>query len=197
MRDRLGNDNTQDPILKARLDSILVHAGGEAKSTMELPHRALGDPVLGPLLLLAFAAFRSFANLSFFPRNTGFLGLVVFDGNLEAGVMRHFARDATAGRVGVVGGIFAVDATLDDESVGVGELDVDVFLFDAGKLALEFVGVLVLADVEFGMEGADGGRGRGSARVLAGVVVDETEEWSQFTRWEAREERHGTFEVPG
>ncbi len=90
-----------------------------------------------------------------------------------------------------------VDATPDDEGVRVGEFDVNVLLFEAGELALEFVGVLMLADIEFGMEGADGGWGRRTARVLARVVVDETEEGAQFTGWEAREERHRGCEVVG
>jgi len=154
VRNRLGDHDTQDSILEVGLDSILVHAGGEAKSTMEFPHRALGDPVFSSVLL-NFAAFRNFADLSSLPRSTG--SLFIFNASFMAGMVRHFARDATTRRLGVVGGIFSFDATLDDESVGIGELDVDVLLFEAGELALEFVGVLVLADVEFGMEGADGG----------------------------------------
>jgi len=157
VRNRLGNHDTQNPILEVGLDSILVHAGGEAESTMELPHRAFGDPILGPILLLTFAVVRSLAGLSSFPRSTGTFGPFIFNASFVASMIRHFARDATACRLGVVGGIFTFDATLDDEGVRVGELDVDVLLFEAGELALEFVGVLMLADIEFGMEGADGG----------------------------------------
>ncbi len=72
--------------------------------------------------------------------------------------------------------------------MGVGEFDVDVFLVDAGQFALELVGFFVLADVEFGVEGADGG-GDAAAAAL-GVVIEETEEWSDVVVWEAWEERH-------
>lgn len=97
VRNRLGDHDTQDSILEVGLDSILVHAGGEAKSTMEFPHRALGDPILGPILL-TFAAFRSFADLFSFPRSTGTFGPFIFNASFVASMVRHFARDATGRR---------------------------------------------------------------------------------------------------
>ena len=103
----------------------------------------------------------------------------------------HITRDAAAGLVGTLRGILALGAALDDEGMGVGELNVNVFLLDAGEFALEFVGVLVLADVEFGLKGADGGvGGEVAVAALGGVVVKETEEGSHVGGRIAREERH-------
>ena len=58
----------------------------------------------------------------------------------------------------------------------VGELDVHVLLLNARELALELVGVGVLADVEFGLVGADGGVGGEAARRMGVVVVEKAEE---------------------
>lgn len=71
--------------------------------------------------------------------------------------------------------------------MGVGEFDVDVLLIEAGQLALKLVGFFVLADVEFGVEGSNGG---GESAAALGVVVEQTEEWSDVVVWEALEERH-------
>lgn len=157
VRNRLRDHDAKDPIFKVGLDSILIDTGGEAESTMEFAHRAFRDPILGPILRLIFSAFSVFADLSTFPSSTRSFSPFVFNTSFVAASIRHLAGDATARGVGVVGGVFAFNATLDDEGVRVGEFDVDVLLFEARELALEFLGVFVLADVELGVEGADGG----------------------------------------
>lgn len=95
---------------------------------------------------------------------------------LRAGPVRF---DRTRSR-GVSGRIFALRAALDDEGMGVGELDAHVFLGDARQLAVEFVGVGDFFDIEAGLEGADGGAGVGAGGGRLGavgvVVVEEAEE---------------------
>ena len=66
----------------------------------------------------------------------------------------------------------------------VGELDVHVFLFDAGELAMELVGVFELADVEFGLKGADVALAAGAVGV---VVIEEAEDGGEFGLGEAWE----------
>lgn len=67
----------------------------------------------------------------------------------------------------------------------------DVFLLDAGELALELVGFGVFAHVEFRGEGADG-IGEAVFGILGAVVVEELEE-GDVVVGEAGEEGHGLF----
>ena len=186
----LGDHHAQDAVLQARLDRILIDAGGEAECTMEFPDRALRDPVLGAantFLPLLLALLRN--HLSALLHLLG--GLVLHRRLVALARIGHVPRDASVGFVGSFGGILALGAAFDDEGVGVGELDVHVLLLDAGEFALEFIGGLVLADVEFGLEGADGGvGGEGAGVAVGGVVVEEAEEGSHFGVGEAGEERH-------
>lgn len=91
------------------------------------------------------------------------------------GVLDETGWWCTAG-VGFLGTAF------DDEGLGVGEFDLDVFLFDAGELAVEFIGVCDFLDVEFGGEGAEGSSGvvvvtlRGVAGLVLLKIVEEAEE---------------------
>jgi hypothetical protein len=94
----------------------------------------------------------------------------------------------------VVGsGVFALTATLYDQSLGVGELNVDVLLGDARKLTIKVVGILALTNVE--PRGERGGRRLAASRAVAVVVVQETEKRGEIPRaWEAgTEERHGVL----
>ena len=94
--------------------------------------------------------------------------------------------------IGVALGALALRASFDDEGVRIGELDVHVLLIDAGQFALEFVGVFDFADVEFGLEGADGGGAAGAgAGAVDVVVVEEAEEGGEVgcvvgKAWEQR-----------
>ena len=154
----LGDHDAEDPILQARLDRILVHARGEAERAMELANRALRDPVLGTTNLPLSFPLRS-NNLPS-PSLLPLVFFVVLHSRFMAlPRIRHVTRDASVGFIGPFGGILALGAAFDDQRMRVGELDVHVFLLDAGQLALELVGGLVFAYVEFGLEGADGGVG--------------------------------------
>lgn len=46
LRNHLRNENRQDPIPQARLDSLLINSPWEIKLPLESPNRALTDPVL-------------------------------------------------------------------------------------------------------------------------------------------------------
>ena len=99
----------------------------------------------------------------------------------------------------------ALDLALDDDGVGVRELDQHVLLLDARELAFEQVAVFLLADVELGLEGAHGRGGEEAVGVAVAVavgsmtvravhvvVVDEAEEGGEVAVGEAGEEgRHG------
>lgn len=97
-------------------------------------------------------------------------------GILGGGVLDR-ARGGRSGRV------LALGAAFDDEGVGVGELDADVFLGDAGEFAVELVGVFDFFDVEAGLEGADAGGaavgGAGGLGAVDVVVVEEAEEGAE------------------
>ena len=71
--------------------------------------------------------------------------------------------------------------------MGVDEFDLDVFLFDAREFAVEFPGVFLFANVEFGLEGADGAGVGGAVGI---VVVEEAEERTEVGAGYAWEERH-------
>jgi hypothetical protein len=91
----------------------------------------------------------------------------------------------------VVGSVvFALNVALYDQSLRVGELDVNVLLGDARKLAVKVVGFLALTDVK--ARGERASRGLAASRAMGIVVVQETEKWGEVPRgWEAgTEERH-------
>lgn len=94
----------------------------------------------------------------------------------------------TSGLLGLGGVVLALGAALYDQSVGIGELDVDVLLGDAGQLAIQVVGVLGLANVEARGEGAGGDLAAGTVVV---VVVQEAEERGEVARREVgAQQRH-------
>lgn len=74
----------------------------------------------------------------------------------------------------------ALDVAADAEGLWVDELDVNVFLLDAGEFAVEFVAGFYFFDVEFGLEGFEGGgRSVSAAAVVRVEFVEEAEEWSE------------------
>lgn len=119
---------------------------------MELADGPLRDPVLefGPLALLRYLLVVGAGS-----DLRGLGGLFILDAGL-VGVLVGFG-DAALALVVVAPVAFTLDAAFDDDGVRVDELDGDVLLVDARQLALEFVGVFDFADVELGLEGADGG----------------------------------------
>ncbi len=118
---------------------------------MELADRAFRNPVfvlgfLGAFVLLGhFLGRRLFVLLTLLVLGRWFVVVVVI--SIAFGTK----------------GVAPFDAALDDQSSGVGELNGNVFLFDAREFTNQFVGVFLLADIEFGSERADGGCMTGSS----------------------------------
>lgn len=130
----LRNYHTQDTVLQAGFDPILVNAGREGEGTVKLSDGALGNPVFGLVLLVFlcvfFGGFGDFLILCAI--GGGFL-VVVLDGSfMSFGSIGHVSSDAALRFVSTIGGVFALNAAFDDQGVGVRELNVDIFLIDPG-----------------------------------------------------------------
>jgi hypothetical protein len=184
----LGNEDAQDSVLQAGLDSILVDACRECKAAMELSDRAFRDPVLGlgGLVLLG--------NL-LLVRLLGDLGVslreVFLDGGLVTKLLllRSFAAlNEALWALALLADILVT--TGDGESVVIGPLDVDVLLLNTGKLSMEFIALLSLLNVELGCEGPDVVElAVDVAEGLAIILIEEPEDGSELLS-ETREERH-------
>jgi hypothetical protein len=159
----LGDANGQDTIFKLGLDCILVDAGREGEGARELADGALRDPILGGVGVLLFSLgvgdLGRSGGRGGFDSTSAFLlvldsGVVAFlrllallgDGTAHLSVLDE-ARGRCAGSVG------AFDATVDEHSLGVDELDVNVLLLHTCQFTVEFVGILDLSNVELGLEG--------------------------------------------
>lgn len=131
----LGDQDAQDTVLEAGLDSVLVNSGREGEGTVELSNGALADPVFrlaGVFLLLG---------------NTLLLGLL---GDLVARLGWIVLNGGLVAELLLFGVLAILDETLwalalfthmlvaagDGEGVVVGPLNVDVLLLDPGKFAL-------------------------------------------------------------
>ena len=133
MCDCLRDDNAQDTVLQVGFDRILINAGGEGEGPVELSDRALGNPVLG-LVLMVFlvrlvGGFRDFLILCAVGR--GFLVVIFNSGFMRRlGSIGHVSSDAALGLMSTIGGVFALNAAFDDQCVGVCELNVDILLIN-------------------------------------------------------------------
>lgn len=88
--------------------------------------------------------------------------------SLGSGCLRGGLRGGCPGRGGVDGSLLglllwlalvdALDATAEDEGLGIDKLDADIVTLEAGEIAVQHVGVGRLADVEAGGEGGDWAR---------------------------------------
>jgi hypothetical protein len=93
----------------------------------------------------------------------------------------------------------ALGAAFDAQGLGIGEFDLDVFLFDTGEFAVQFVAILDFLYIEARLEGAELRNVAEAAKVIAltralvrGVVVQKTEERGEFAGWEAWEGEHSS-----
>lgn len=155
-----GNHDRKNAILQAGLDIVLVDAAREGEGALELADGALTGPE-------AVAGLR--------------LGLVTGLGDGSVIIAGALLRLSAV--------ILALGATLHDQSVGVGELNVDVLLGNTRQLTIQMVGVLTLADIKARIEGAAGGLAAGTVDI---IVIQEAEERGEVARGEAgTEERHG------
>lgn len=134
----LGNHDRQNAVLQAGLDIVLVNATREGEGALELADGALTSP-------------ESVAGVG----SLGLVGGLGDGGVILAGVL-----------VGLGDVILALGVTLHDQSVGVGELNVDVLLGDTRQLTIQVVGVLALANVEARLEGAGSGLAAGTVDIV-------------------------------
>jgi hypothetical protein len=149
----LGNEDTQDTVLEAGLDSILINPSWEGKAAVKLSDRTLRNPVLR---LGGFVLLGDLLLVGLLGNFVVGLGGIVLDGGLvtELLLLRSFcALDEALWTLAFLADMLM--ATGDGQGVVIGPLDVDVFLVDAGKLAMQFVAFIRLLDVELGSEGAD------------------------------------------
>ncbi|KKZ64818.1 hypothetical protein EMCG_09265 [[Emmonsia] crescens] len=72
---RLRNRNRQNPVLQTSLNSILINSCREAKRATKLSHRALGDPILCPIVYMGANLLRLAARLRHGRRRRGRLVL--------------------------------------------------------------------------------------------------------------------------
>jgi len=206
----LRDDNAEDAVLETGLHRVLVDTGRESEGTREAAAGHLANPVarlrLLWLLLLLLGHFGglAFGALGCVWVGAGHLGLVL-DSRLVVVLAFAFgdlallslAFDEASWRLA-----FFVDVmglTLDGQGLWVGELDVDVLLLDARKLAMQLIGILVLRNVEFWLERAKAtGEGRwtkatgasGGADRMVGVFVEESEHGSELALDESWEVGH-------
>jgi hypothetical protein len=145
--------NAKDSVLHRSLHLILVNTGGEGEAAGEFANAALGNPELniilgllsGPVLLDNLGG-----SLSTLVLNSSLVSLVSLlafgDGTLGWCILNEAGWWST-------GGIAALGVAFDGQSVGVRELDVNILLLNAGKFAVEFIGILDFLDIELGSEG--------------------------------------------
>jgi hypothetical protein len=91
----------------------------------------------------------------------------------------------------------ALGAAFDAQGLGIGEFDLDVFLFDTGEFAVQLVAILDFLYIEARLERAELRDVAEIAKVIAltralvrGVIVEKTEERGKFARGEAWEGKH-------
>lgn len=198
----LRNGDSEDAILHARRNRILINADREGERAGKFADGTLRDPVLGFGDLWLRLLGGDFGGLLLGGSDSG--GVFILDGSLVGlgsgvgmfdGGLGGSAFDGaswwSAGSVGALG--FAADS----DGLAVGKLDLDVLLFDAWKITVELVSLGQLLDVEFGGEGlydwelvAVMSLGVAVLAVLF-EVVEETEEWVEggVGGWGGSEER--------
>lgn len=171
--DLLRHNDGQNAVLETGLDVVVVDGSRELEGAVELADRAFAHPVA--VLLVVVLADLLVTGLDHF--GTLLLLLLVVRGLL-------------GGLLGSSGVVFALAAALDHESLVVGELNVNVLLGNAGKLAVQKVGIVGFANIKAGRKGAHRGS-LASGRPVDIVVVQEAEERGEVARSvEGVEERH-------
>jgi len=182
----LGDNDAKNAVLHGSLDTILVDANREAEGSREFADGALRDPVLG-LGLLRFLSRFSFGNSLLLVFGSVFTG--IFNGGLVSLVLVFAFTALGYGTAGLgtfngwrsTGGVGALGAAADVESLIVDEFDFYILLFDAWKFTLEFVDIAEFLDIEARGECLQGV----AAVVLTALstaailieVIEQTEEW--------------------
>lgn len=192
MLSRFRNDHVQNAILQICLDTVLIHQRRKREGTMKLSHGPLRNPIFWQLLMPFLMPF-VMRNLTRLVCLASRFRRIVFSGGfVTGGRVGHFTSYAALSSLGTFRGIVALDTAFDDYCVRVGEADVNVFLLDAGELALELIGFLVFTNVELGREGANGVR-ISVLGTLCVDVVEKLEDGMGVAIREAWKERHDSF----
>jgi hypothetical protein len=175
----LGHNDTEDTVLKAGRDGILVDACGKVEAARELANAALSKPVLGlvgwllGLLVLLDDLLEA--------RLVGLRLGLVFDCGLVAGAVLALAlSDGSSGGVTLdgtagwcAGSVGALDLAANEHGLRLCELDLNVLLVYARELAVELVGFTGLADIKLGLPVLKTGAATlASSSALTGVVVE-------------------------
>jgi len=194
------HNDAKDTVLHACLDGVLVNSSREAKGASKFSYAAFRNPEFGLFLWLLRLLF-----LGRVGSGGVFVGgiLVLDCGFVTVGLLTTFgdgARclssfDEVAGRC--AGCVRSLGAASDGQGLGIGELDLNVLLFNAGKFTVQLVCVGHLLDIESRLEGpqvASVVMSITTGRPGVGVeVIEETEERGEgwIGAYEcAREERH-------
>lgn len=142
----LRNMDSEDAILERSRHTILIHTVWEIKASREIADAALADPVLG----IVGGFLRRYFNGALLH---GFLFSLVTNGSLVRFATLGYrgrglptALDGTGGRS--AGGVRALNVAANHHRLWVNELDAQILLGHAGKLAVQLVGGISLADVK-------------------------------------------------
>lgn len=153
----LGDNNRENTILQAGLHCILIHSGWERERSRKFANRAFREPVLLfrwlwlvllDLLVLASGLLHTIrGTLILYRRLVGLvrvLDLALFCRcfDISCGTSTFFSD--------------MLGAAFDGESLAVGELDVDVLLFDTRQLRVDFVALWQLLHINLGRKGLEG-----------------------------------------
>lgn len=180
---RLRNDDAENAILEAGLDIVVVDWGWEGEGAMVLANRAFSDPVATGIL-------RFLLHLLFTSGSYGRLSLLgaltlVFDGRLVRLLLA--LNEALRWRT-TLRPMFG--AAGDREGIRALPLDVDILLLDAGELAVKFIGLLGLFDIEAWLEAGYAFEGVAAELASSTVVLVQDSEHGREVRsnptWEKR-----------
>jgi len=194
----LWHHDTENAVFQRRGDCITIDISWEAERARELADAALRDPVFGLRLLLhLFLGPRGYTGIVAVATILVLLGLVlVFNRRLVSRfALLGNGTTALAALNGFVSGWGALGVTtlstsVNDEGLTVGKFDLDVFLLDAGKLAVEFIVVVGLFDVKLWAESPEAVAtvwvlGVGGGLIVVVKVVEEAEERMERGRVDA------------
>jgi len=188
---RFRDGDAQDTILHRGSDPLRINADREGKSARELADRSLGDPVfyfglIWFLLLRCVVLLHYFAgggvwccdSSIVFIFDSSVVVVVILAGLGDCGLRCTFNLSCwwSTSSVG------SLDASLDSDGIRVGELNIDIVPFNAGKFTMKFITTLDLPHIEFRIEGLHDASGVVTvcgtiAATVVLKVIEEAEKW--------------------
>lgn len=202
----LWNDNRQNTILHAGLDTVLVDSGWEVERPGELSNRAFRDPELLLRLLLTLLRLL-IADLHLSLLLLLLLSLVCDTGLAWLMLLALLRNSALLLSLTKKAGwwcallITPLAASLDAQGLLVGKLNLDILLLDTRQLSMQFISALCLLNIELWIESLcqlAGSTVGGWCDLAVGIkVVEEAEErgealggvvggWVAEVSWEER-----------